>query len=252
MWYAFLPHSHLLFSLSGRINLIGHTGYIYNIVAVSPDGSLCASGSYTHLYFIIINIGKDGTAMLWDLNEGKHLYSLDSGDMINAMRFSPNRYWLCAATNACIKIWVPPPILSFVQWVIQKMNNIPFCLAGLGEQEQRWHQEQGTRYLALTDWIYSGSSLRVSGMERWWWHPLLGLHRHHPRLGSAGMKCVLRQPQKNKTSLRPNCFYEWIPLKQSCSWEKGNIHTLVHIRLHCSHNNHSQDWPSACCLLQAR
>jgi len=72
--------------------LVGHTGYI-NSVTVSPDGSLCASG------------GKDGTAMLWDLNEGKHLYSLDAGDIINALVFSPNRYWLCAGTNQGIKIW---------------------------------------------------------------------------------------------------------------------------------------------------
>jgi len=73
-------------------NLVGHTGYI-NSVTVSPDGSLCASG------------GKDGTAMLWDLNEGKHLYSLDAGDVINALVFSPNRYWLCAGTLSGIKIW---------------------------------------------------------------------------------------------------------------------------------------------------
>ena len=44
--------------------------------------------------------------MLWDLNEGKHLYTLDSGDIINALCFSPNRYWLCAATGPSIKIWV--------------------------------------------------------------------------------------------------------------------------------------------------
>jgi len=75
-----------------RTDLIGHTGYL-NTVTVSPDGSLCASG------------GKDGTAMLWDLQEGKHLYSLDAGAIINALTFSPNRYWLCAATDAAIKIW---------------------------------------------------------------------------------------------------------------------------------------------------
>lgn len=49
---------------------------------------------------------QDGQAMLWDLNEGKHLYTLDSGDIINALCFSPNRYWLCAATGPSIKIWV--------------------------------------------------------------------------------------------------------------------------------------------------
>jgi guanine nucleotide-binding protein subunit beta-2-like 1 protein len=69
-----------------------HKGYL-NTVTVSPDGSLCASG------------GKDGTAMLWDLQEQKHLYSLESGSIINAMIFSPNRYWLVAATEVSIKIW---------------------------------------------------------------------------------------------------------------------------------------------------
>ena len=43
--------------------------------------------------------------MLWDLNEGKHLYSLEGGDIIHALCFSPNRYWLCAGTNSGIKIW---------------------------------------------------------------------------------------------------------------------------------------------------
>lgn len=43
--------------------------------------------------------------MLWDLNEGKHLYSLEAGDTINALVFSPNRYWLCAATASAIKIF---------------------------------------------------------------------------------------------------------------------------------------------------
>ena len=62
-----------------RTSLAGHTGYI-NTVTVSPDGSLCASG------------GKDGVAMLWDLAEGKRLYSLDAGDIIHALCFSPNRY----------------------------------------------------------------------------------------------------------------------------------------------------------------
>merc|ERR1711957_1062319 len=77
-----------------RTNLVGHSGYI-NAVTVSPDGSLCASG------------GKDGVAMLWDLNEGKRLYSLpcEQGDIIHALCFSPNRYWLCAGTDNGIRIW---------------------------------------------------------------------------------------------------------------------------------------------------
>lgn len=43
--------------------------------------------------------------MLWDLNESKHLYSLVAGDEINALVFSPNRYWLCAAAASNIIIF---------------------------------------------------------------------------------------------------------------------------------------------------
>jgi guanine nucleotide-binding protein subunit beta-2-like 1 protein len=75
-----------------RSNLIGHKGYV-NSVTISPDGSLCASG------------GRDGTAMLWDLTEGKHLYSLDAQAVIHTLVFSPNRYWLCAGTEKNIVIW---------------------------------------------------------------------------------------------------------------------------------------------------
>ena len=75
-----------------KTNLVGHRGYV-NCVTVSPDGSLCASG------------GKDSTAMLWDLNEGKPLYSLDAAAIIHCLTFSPNKYWLCAGTDKGIKIW---------------------------------------------------------------------------------------------------------------------------------------------------
>ncbi|EGD78815.1 guanine nucleotide binding protein [Salpingoeca rosetta] len=75
-----------------KCNNIGHTGYL-NTVTVSPDGSLCASG------------GKDGQAMLWDLTDSRHLSTLDAKDMINALVFSPNRYWLCAAAGPAVKIW---------------------------------------------------------------------------------------------------------------------------------------------------
>merc|ERR1712238_206469 len=59
-----------------RNDLVGHTGDL-NTVCVSPDGSLAASG------------GKDNTAMLWDLNEGKRLYSLDAGEIINGLSSLP-------------------------------------------------------------------------------------------------------------------------------------------------------------------
>jgi len=72
--------------------LLGHTGVV-NAVAVSPDASLGASG------------GRDGYALLWDLNEGKKLASLNAEGIIHALAFSPNRYWLCAATEQSIRVW---------------------------------------------------------------------------------------------------------------------------------------------------
>ena len=57
--------------------------------------------------------------MLWDLNEAKHLYSLEAGDVVNALVFSPNRYWLCAATASCIKIF---DLES--KWVEQQSRNL--------------------------------------------------------------------------------------------------------------------------------
>merc|ERR1719215_849237 len=75
---------------------MGHSGYL-NTVTMSPDGSLCASG------------GKDGKAMLWDLNDGKHLYTLENQDPINSLCFSPNRYWLCAASGPYINVWILSP-----------------------------------------------------------------------------------------------------------------------------------------------
>jgi guanine nucleotide-binding protein subunit beta-2-like 1 protein len=73
-------------------NLAAHSDYV-NSVAVSPDGSLCASG------------GRDGRANLWDLNGGQLLYTLEAGDEITCLCFSPNRYWLCAAVQDKIKVW---------------------------------------------------------------------------------------------------------------------------------------------------
>lgn len=74
-----------------KANLMAHTGAV-QAVTISPDGSLCASG------------GKDGVAMLWDVNEGKHLYSLPANSPINSLCFSPCNYWLCATTKDSIKV----------------------------------------------------------------------------------------------------------------------------------------------------
>jgi guanine nucleotide-binding protein subunit beta-2-like 1 protein len=101
-----------------RTNLVGHTGVVYS-TSISPDGSLCASG------------GKDGTAMLWDVNDGKHLYSLDAGGTINALSFSPKNYWLIAATDTSIKVWdlENKNVLDELQSKEPPKNGIPWCVS---------------------------------------------------------------------------------------------------------------------------
>lgn len=125
-----------------RSNLVGHKGYV-NTVTISPDGSLCASG------------GRDGTAMLWDLTEGKHLYSLDAQSLIHTLVFSPNRYWLCAGTEKGIIIWdlesksvvaelgVNAPDFHVHQK--QAMTNTPACLC------LAWSDDGSTLYAGYTD-----------------------------------------------------------------------------------------------------
>merc|ERR1712165_371075 len=83
-----------LSNFSLKSNFEGHTGFI-NSVTVSPDGSLAASG------------GQDGKAFLWDLGENTNnpLHQLDGGEEVSTLVFSPNRYWLCAASGSVIKIW---------------------------------------------------------------------------------------------------------------------------------------------------
>eukprot|EP00850_Spirogloea_muscicola_P020568 SM000220S07047 [mRNA] locus=s220:31647:33140:- [translate_table: standard] len=121
-----------------RTNLVGHTGYI-NTTTVSPDGSLCASG------------GKDGVAMLWDLAEGKRLYSLDAGDIIHSLCFSPNRYWLCAATQSCIKIWdlesksIVDELRPEAFALVSKKAQIPYCTS------LNWSSDGSTLYGGYTD-----------------------------------------------------------------------------------------------------
>lgn len=118
-------------------NLVGHNGYV-NCVTISPDGSLCASG------------GKDGIAMLWDLNEGKKLYELNANSTIYSLVFSPVKYWLCAATEKEIKIWD----LENKQCVDNlrpkfkapaKKGFIPYCIS------LAWTHDGSTLYSGYTD-----------------------------------------------------------------------------------------------------
>ena len=122
-----------------RTNLVGHSLYV-NTVTISPDGSLCASG------------GKDGTAMLWDLTEGKQLYKLEAGDIIHSLVFSPNRYWLVAATSTSIKIWdleskhmVDELKLSMEERPTGKNSQVPYCTS------LAWSADGSDLYAGYTD-----------------------------------------------------------------------------------------------------
>jgi len=117
-----------------RTNLVGHTGVVYT-TTVSPDGSLCSSG------------GKDGVAMLWDVNDGKHLYSLDAGGTINALAFSPKNYWLVAATDVSIKVWdlENKEVLDELTTQNPPKNGIPWCVSLC------WSADGNTLFAGCTD-----------------------------------------------------------------------------------------------------
>jgi guanine nucleotide-binding protein subunit beta-2-like 1 protein len=72
--------------------LTGHTGYV-NTLSISPDCTLVASG------------GHDQVINLFDIPEGKFLYSLPAGDIVNSLVFSPNHFWLAAGTDSGLKIF---------------------------------------------------------------------------------------------------------------------------------------------------
>lgn len=71
--------------------------------------------------------------MLWDLNDGKHLYTLQGGETINALVFSPNRYWLCAATGPTVKVWVS--VLHGKTWNVSSSTILPPPLLFLLSQD---------------------------------------------------------------------------------------------------------------------
>ncbi|KAL8141819.1 hypothetical protein V2J09_014851 [Rumex salicifolius] len=78
-----------------RKTLEGHDCHV-KPVTISPECSLCAGG------------GDDGVILLWDpcpKDDDKYIYSLDAGDVINALCFHPFEYWLTVATESSVQIW---------------------------------------------------------------------------------------------------------------------------------------------------
>jgi len=114
--------------------LRGHTGYVTS-VTVSPDGSLCASA------------GKDGTARLWDLSRGEHLYELNCNEPVNQICFSPNRYWLCAATESSIRIFdlENKSVIAELSPEVQAKKSKPECIS------LTWSADGSVLYSGYTD-----------------------------------------------------------------------------------------------------
>ena len=114
--------------------LRGHTGYI-NSVTVSPDGSLCASA------------GKDGTCRLWDLSRAEHLYELSCNEPINQICFSPNRDWLCAASESSIRIFdlENKDVIAELSPETQKKTSRPECISIC------WSADGSSLYSGYTD-----------------------------------------------------------------------------------------------------
>ena len=130
-----------------RRALRGHSHFVQDVV-ISSDGQFALSGSW------------DGTLRLWDLAEGKRLYSLDAGDAISALTFSPNRYWLCAATASCVKIWD----LESKSTVVELRPDFP-PTSKKGVQHSctslAWSADGATLYTGYTDGV-----IRVWGVNR--------------------------------------------------------------------------------------
>ena len=86
--------------------------------------------------------------------------SLDAGDAISALTFSPNRYWLCAATASCVKIWD----LESKSTVVELRPDFP-PTSKKGVQHSctslAWSADGATLYTGYTDGV-----IRVWGVNR--------------------------------------------------------------------------------------
>lgn len=116
-------------------DLKGHTNYVTS-VTVSPDGSLCASSD------------KDGVARLWDLTKGEALFEMPAGAPINQICFSPNRYWMCAATEKGIRIFdleSKEVVAELAPETQKKSKKAPECMS------IAWSADGSTLFSGYTD-----------------------------------------------------------------------------------------------------
>lgn len=72
--------------------LKGHQGAV-KAIAISFDGSLCASG------------GDDSTVIIWDLHEGSFFREFECHAPVRHVCFSPSRHWVCVAAGSKAKVF---------------------------------------------------------------------------------------------------------------------------------------------------
>merc|ERR1712227_11158 len=93
----------------------------------------------------------------WDLGseETKPLHTLDGGEEINALCFSPNRYWLCAAAGPVIKIWDLEQKTIVEELKPEVMGQPPQCISIC------WSSDGQTLFSGYTDGLIRVWSLSV-------------------------------------------------------------------------------------------
>lgn len=102
-------------SFSLKFDLAGHTANV-DTIAISPDGSMCASA------------GKDGKIILWDLKEGKQLFTIEVGEAVNSIVFNPKQFFIAAATVKGIKIFdLKDKTVKAEIKVAEDRNESPIC-----------------------------------------------------------------------------------------------------------------------------
>ena len=83
------------------------------------------------------------------------LHTLDGGEEINALCFSPNRYWLCAAAGPVIKIWDLEQKTIVEELKPEVMGQPPQCISIC------WSSDGQTLFSGYTDGLIRVWSLSV-------------------------------------------------------------------------------------------